>query len=109
MLSVPCISYSAGLDKFHSSPYTEAMTTTDLSKSPFTLVLEEAFGDNKELLLCASFEATYTGNCVGGRPSDNARSAVRWVKDALKASDPMKLASPTAQKVMADYLSGVVA
>lgn len=87
-----------------SYPTEGARISAETGKSARQIVLEEAFEDER-LRAVASQEATYIGNCAGGRPSDSARSAVRYTKSALEARDPRILASPTAQKMMEDYLS----
>ena len=84
-----------------------AETFARTGKTARQLVIEEAFPGNDRLQAIASQEATYTGNCAGGRPSDAARTACTWVKRSLASSDPGILASPTAQSLMSDYLDGL--
>lgn len=66
------------------------------------LVIESAFPNDSTLQQIASFEATYVGNCVGGRPSDAARSAVEYVRRAVAARDPELLSSPSAKSAFLD-------
>lgn len=74
--------------------------------APYRMVIEEAFTDEK-LRTAASFEMQYVLNCSGGRPSDAARTAVRYVRAARDSGNAGVLASPTAQRIMAEILGKV--
>jgi hypothetical protein len=67
-------------------------------------VIREAFPNDEELWGIAAQEMTYIMNCTGGRPSDNACTAVRYVKFALRDTHADRLASPSAQARMQRYL-----
>jgi hypothetical protein len=72
--------------------------------APYQAVINEAFAD-AELRSIAAQEMTYCMHCAGGRPSDNARIAVRYIIRAVSDNDPTKLASPTAQRRLADWMA----
>ena len=74
-------------------------------EAPYATVIREAFPKDCELQSIARSEMTYVGNCTGGRPSDNARTAVRYVALALDSQNVNRLASPTAQVRMQGYLN----
>src|ERR1035437_877136 len=88
-------------DAVADSPARRGLEFARTGKSARQLVIEDS-GLTPELQLVASQEATYIGNCIGGRPSDSARNAVNHVK----RNDP--LASPTARAQRLDVCPSVV-
>ena len=73
-------------------------------EAPYAKVIREAFPDDEQLRGIASQEMTYVMNCTGGRPSDNAYTAVRYVKLALRDTHAERLSSPSAIARMQAYL-----
>jgi hypothetical protein len=76
--------------------------------SPYAQVIQDAFPDDEDLQGIARQEMTYVKNCVGGRPSDAARVAVRYVTRAVQKSDPEQLSSPTARFMMLNWLERTI-
>ena len=75
-----------------------------ISLSPSHQVIANCYPESGKLQAVARQEMTYILNCTGGRPSDAARSACRYVQLAQNSRDASKLASPTAQQMMQDFL-----